>query len=152
MPAMLKFLAGLMMYSLIFPKAYVVVIPRGINWIKHNFYDEIPESVKWAKGYQKFLLGLLFFIEVFIQSSWSAWVAYRILEFSMQAEAQKWLYFLLGALCGEAALGYIARKEEDVNLWVALRSIIPMGLLVQFVINPRFLDSLFGWLVRISFR
>jgi len=70
----------------------------------------------------------------------------------MQAEAQKWLYFLLGAICGEAALGYIARKEEDVNLWVALRSIIPMGLLVQFVINPRFLDSLFGWLVRISFR
>ncbi|WP_273003554.1 hypothetical protein [Acetomicrobium hydrogeniformans] len=57
---------------------------------------------------------------------------------------------MIGAICGEAALGYIARKEENVDLWVALRSIIPMGLLIEFVINPRFLDTLFGWLANIS--
>ncbi len=150
MPPMLKFVTGLLMYSFIFPRAYVAVVPKGIKWIKDHFYDEIPKDVKWARGYQKFLLGLLFCLEVFLQSSWSAWVAYRILEYSMKAESYKWGYFLIGAICGEAALGYIARKEENVDLWVALRSIIPMGLLIEFVINPRFLDTLFGWLANIS--
>ncbi|WP_273003555.1 DUF2627 family protein [Acetomicrobium hydrogeniformans] len=58
---MLKFFTGLLMYSFIFPRAYVAVVPKGIKWIKDHFYDEIPKDVKWARGYQKFLLGLLFF-------------------------------------------------------------------------------------------
>ena len=35
---------------------------------------------------------------------------------SMQAEAQKWLYFYWGLYVEKRPLD-IARKEEDVNLW-----------------------------------
>ena len=150
MPAMMKFLAVMLMYSFIFPKAYVAVIPRSVLWLNKHFYDEVPADVRWAVTYQKFLLGLLFVFEVFIQSSWSAWVAYKIFEYSTQSELHGWAYMGLGFICGEGALGYIARKEEAIDLWVALRSIIPMGLLAEFIINPRFLDTLFGWLVRIT--
>jgi len=62
MPAMVKFLAVMLMYSFIFPKAYVAVIPRSVLWLKKHFYDEVPADVKWAVTYQSSCWGCCLYL------------------------------------------------------------------------------------------
>lgn len=90
--------------------------------------------------------GLLLLLEIYIQSAWSAFSVLKVLEYAGHPDAARWIYYTVGFLLCEGALGYVARKDQGNDIFRVLRSVIPMGAFAAFALVPSRVDILYGWL------
>lgn len=99
---------------------------------------------------EKTVQGLFIISETYIQGGWSAYCAtVTILAMHNYDAGHRWFFYLFAFVICEAVLGIIARKEPAEHFFMTLKSVMPMGAFVIFIMRPPFLISLYGWLVHV---
>jgi len=113
------------------------------------------EAFSKGEGAKAPLLGriveaLLVLGETYLQGAWSAYCAtITILAMHNYSAGHRWVFYLFAFCLCEGVLGYIARKEPAERFFLTLRSVLPMGAFVMFVMRPPFMMSIYGWLASI---
>ena len=113
------------------------------------------EAFSKGEGARAPLLGrvveaLLILGETYLQGAWSAYCAtVTILAMHNYSAGHRWVFYLFAFILCEGVLGYIARREPAERFFLTLRSVLPMGAFVVFIMRPSFLTSLYGWLTAV---
>ncbi len=138
----LKFFLDLFLISIIFPFIYsLIIIPISKLLITSISEKESKNIIVQA------IVILIFLINVYILSGWSAYVAFHVLMYtSLPGIPNVWLYYTVGFFLCYGPLGYMAvkgRLGEDINS--ILYIIIAMIAYIIFLIFPILMKLLYGW-------
>ncbi|MFA0888475.1 MAG: hypothetical protein ACC613_05180 [Synergistales bacterium] len=141
------FFIPLISTAFLFAIAYVRLLMPAVRAAGEAFGLEGESSrTRFGKAIQ-----LLFVVaETYIQGGWSAYCAtVTILAMHNYSAGHRWVFYLFAFVLCEGVLGYIARREPAERFLLTLRSVLPMGAFVVFIMRPPFLLSLYGWLAHV---
>jgi hypothetical protein len=141
------FFIPLVSTAFLFAIAYVRLLMPAVKAAGEAFgLDGESPRTRFGKAVQ-----LLFVVaETYIQGGWSAYCAVvTILAMHQYSAGHRWFFYLFAFVLCEGVLGYIARREPAERFLLALRSVLPMGAFVVFIMRPPFLMSLYGWLAHV---
>jgi len=141
------FFIPLVSTAFLFSLAYVRLVMPVVKAAREAFGLEGERSSSW---FGKVVQFLFVSAETYIQGGWSAYCAtVTILAMHNYSAGHRWFFYLFAfALC-EGVLGYIARKEPAESFLLTLRSVLPMGAFVVFIMRMPFMLSLYGWLAHV---
>ena len=150
----LEFFLSLGLMALAFSLVYVNIAAPFFGKIRKTLAPggEATDSVLEERaGRLALLIGtvLLAATEAYLQSAWSAYCVKRTLALVILPESTNWVYYIVGFLLCEAALGYIAVKDRANGIIEVFRSVIPMGAFVAFAVDASRIDIFYGWITRL---
>jgi len=138
------FFIPLISTAFLFSIAYVRLVIPVVKSAREAFDLEGKNSASlFGKGIQFLFVAA----ETYIQGGWSAYCAtVTILAMHNYSAGHRWFFYLFAFVLCEWVLGYIARKEPAERFLLTLRSVLPMGAFVVFIMRMPFMLSLYGWL------
>jgi hypothetical protein len=139
------FFIPLISTAFLFAIAYVRLVIPVAKSAREAFglEGENPSSSLFGKVVQFLFVAA----ETYIQGGWAAYCAtVTILAMHNYSAGHRWFFYLFAFVLCEWVLGHIARKEPAERFLLSLRSVLPMGAFVVFIMRVPFMLSLYGWL------
>ena len=90
----------------------------------------------------------LSFGQMYVLGGWSAYCVLRAVSYANAPDVARWCYILGGAVMAEAALAIIGRAEEYDGFLSVFHTIMAMGSVVIFSMNPFHIKVVYPWLMR----
>ncbi len=141
------FFIPLLSTAFLFGIAYVRLLIPVVKAAEEAFSQGESEKPVLLK---RAVQGIFILSETYIQGAWSAYCAtVTILAMHNYDAGFRWFFYLFALALCEGVLGFIARREPAENFFMTLRSVMPMGAFVIFIMRPPFLVSVYGWLAHI---
>jgi hypothetical protein len=141
------FFIPLLSTAFLFAIAYVRLLVPVVRAAGEAFGGEGGSA---PKPLGKAVQALFVVAETYIQGAWSAYCAtVTILAMHNYSAGHRWVFYLFAFVLCEGVLGYIARREPAERFFLTLRSVLPMGAFVVFIMRPTFLMSVYGWLAHV---
>lgn len=90
----------------------------------------------------------LSFGQMYVLGGWSAYCVLRAVSYANAPDVVRWHYMLGGAVLAEFALAIVGRAEEYDGFLSVFHTIMAMGSVVIFSMNPFHIKAVYPWLMR----
>jgi hypothetical protein len=87
--------------------------------------------------------------QMYVLGTWSAYCVLRAVSYAAASDVTRWHYMVGGAVLAEFALAIVGRAEQYDGFLSVFHTIMAMGAVVIFSMNPFHIKAVYPWLMKL---